>query len=186
LRTALAACDQPARPGGLAARRVRRAERRAQGALARAGFADPAVAAAVLRHVQVLTMTAALARLDYRTADAAYAVIASLIGAPAGSAPAPGAAREGAPAAPAGSNPVSSQPEDAVWADGRGARLVAAATRIVAGAARDGDRLSQAALAARLRREGYTVANSRLRWLACASGLEARHAGPDGHLTGDQ
>ena len=72
LRTALAACDQPVRPGRLAARRVRRAERRAQGALARAGFADPAIAAAVLRHVQVLTVTAALARLDYRTADAAH------------------------------------------------------------------------------------------------------------------
>jgi len=129
-------------------------------------------------------MTAALARLDYRTADAAYAVIASLIGAPAGSAPAPGAAREGVPAAPADSHPVSSQPEDAVWADGRGARLVAAATRIVAGAARDGDRLSQAALAARLRREGYTVANSRLRWLAIQRRAEptvARLGGPSTH-----
>jgi hypothetical protein len=184
LRTALAACDQPAWPGGLAARHVRRAERRAQGALAWAGFADPVIAAAVLRQVQVLTMTAALARLDYRTADAAHAVIASLIGAPVG--PSPGAAQEGAPAAPVDSHPVSSQPGDAVWADGRGARLVAAATRIVAGAARDGDRLSQAALAARLRREGYTVANSRLRWLACASGLEPRRTGPDGQLTGDQ
>jgi Protein of unknown function (DUF2637) len=186
LRTALAACDQPARPGAPAGRRVRRAERRAQGALVRAGFADPAVAAAVLRQVQVLTMTAALAGLDYRTADAAHAVIASLISAPAAPAPAPGPAQEGTPAAPAVSHPAVSQQENAAGADGRGARLVAAATRIVAGAARDGDRLSQTALAARLRHEGYTVANSRLRWLAAASGLEPRPAGPDGHLTGDQ
>jgi Protein of unknown function (DUF2637) len=79
LRTALAAHVQPARPGALAARRIRRAERKAHHALARAGFADPAVAAAVLREVQVLTMTATLARLDYRTADAARAAIANLI-----------------------------------------------------------------------------------------------------------
>ena len=52
----------------MAARRIRRAEHRAHRALTRAGFADPATAAAVLRQVQVLTMTTALARLDYRTA----------------------------------------------------------------------------------------------------------------------
>jgi hypothetical protein len=180
LRTTLAACDQGVRPSGLAARRVRRAERRAQGALDRAGFADPAIAAAVLRHVQVLTMTAALAGLDYRTADAAHAVIAGLIGAPTG------AAQERAPATPVSGHPQRCQPERVPGVDGRGGRLVAAATRIVAGAARDGDRLSQASLAARLRREGFTVANSRLRWLACASGLEPRHDGPDGQLTGDR
>ena len=179
LRSALAARDQPARPGVLAAHRVRRAERRAQSALARAGFADPAVAAVVLRHVQVLTMTAALARLDYRTADAAHAAIASLIGA------APGAAHERAPATPVNGHPLRSQPEETPGADGRGTQLVAAATRIVADAARDGDCLSQAALAARLRREGYTVANSRLRWLASASGLERRHSGPNRQTTGD-
>jgi Protein of unknown function (DUF2637) len=172
LRIALAACDQLARPRRLA-RRVRRAERRAQSALARAGFADPAVAAVVLRHVQVLTMTAELARLDYRTADAAYAAIASLIGA------APGAAHERAPATPVNGHPMRSLPDEAPEEDGRGTRLVAAATRIVADAARDGYCLSQASLAARLRREGYTVANNRLRWLACASGLELRHCGPE-------
>ena len=75
--------DQPARPGALATRRIRRAERRAHRALTRAGFADPAIAAAVLRQVQVLTMTATLARLDYRTADAAQAAITSLITSPA-------------------------------------------------------------------------------------------------------
>jgi Protein of unknown function (DUF2637) len=180
LRIALAARDQPARPALLAGRRVRRAERRAQSALARAGFADPAVAAVVLRHVQVLTMTASLARLDYRTADAAHATIASLIGA------VPGAAHERAPATPVNGHPLPSRPDEAPEDDGRGARLVAAATRIVADAARDGDRLSQAALAARLRREGYTLANNRLRWLACASGLELRHCGPDQQPPGDR
>lgn len=61
------------------AQRLRGAERRAQAALTRAGFADPDVAAAVLRQVQVLTQTADLARLDYSTAAAAYATIAALI-----------------------------------------------------------------------------------------------------------
>jgi hypothetical protein len=51
------------------ARRIRRAHRRAQAALARAGFADASIAADVLRHVQVLTMTARLASLDYTTPD---------------------------------------------------------------------------------------------------------------------
>ena len=67
-------------------------------------------------------------------------------------------------------------------ADGHDAQLVAAATRIVAAAMQDGDRLSQAALAGQLRREGYTVANGRLRWLASASGLEPGPATePNGH-----
>ena len=67
----------PRRPS--AARRLRRAERRARGALARAGFADPAVAAEVLRQVQVLTLTSALAGLDYTTPDAAHAALGNLI-----------------------------------------------------------------------------------------------------------
>ena len=63
----------------------------------------------------------------------------------------------------------------------RDAQLAAAATRIVAAAVRDGGRLSQATLADKLRREGYTVANNRLRWLSSVSGLERRHAAePDG------
>ena len=69
-------------PGAVAARRIRRAEHRAHRALTRAGFADPATATAVLRQVQVLTMTTTLARLDYRTADAAQAAIANLITSP--------------------------------------------------------------------------------------------------------
>jgi len=64
------------------ARRVRKAEHRAHRALTRAGFADPATATAILRQVQVLTMTTALARLDYHSPDAAQAAIASLITAP--------------------------------------------------------------------------------------------------------
>ena len=79
LRLALQAQDQHAKPAGIAARRARIAERRAHAALTRAGFADPAVAADVLRQVQVLTRTPDLARLDYTTAVAAHAAIASLI-----------------------------------------------------------------------------------------------------------
>ncbi len=174
LRAALAAYYQPARPAGRAARRIRRAERRAQSALTRAGFTDPAVAAAVLGQVQVLAMTATLARLDYSSADAGQAAIASLITSPAPAAPGPDTD------APAG-HPTA--PGDA---DGRDAQLVAAATRIVAAALQAGDHLSQAALASRLRREGYTVANGRLRWLAAASGLEPGSAEPNGHRPGGQ
>jgi hypothetical protein len=85
--------------------------------------------------------------------------IASLITSPATAAPRLDAdASAGHPAAPGD-------------ADGRNAQLLAAATRIVAAAMQAGDRLSQTALAGQLRREGYTVANGRLRWLASASGL---------------
>ena len=79
LRRALLAHDRAARPGGMTARRARLAEHRAHAALIRAGFADQAIAAQVLRQVQVLTRTRDLARLDYTTAGAAQAAIASLI-----------------------------------------------------------------------------------------------------------
>lgn len=78
-RRALHAWDQAARRGAMAARRARAAERRAHAALIRAGFSDPAVAADVLRQVQVLTRTAYLAKLDYSTAEPARDAIASLI-----------------------------------------------------------------------------------------------------------
>jgi hypothetical protein len=177
LRAALAAHDRSARPGALAARRIRRAERRAQDALIRAGFADPAIAAAVLRQVQVLTMTTVLARLDYRTADAAQEAIANLIASP-------GAAADREPATQVNGHPMPSRPEAATDAGDRDALLLAAATRIVAGAVREGGQLSQAVLAARLRREGYTVANNRLRWLSAASGLQSCHAEPDSRSSG--
>jgi hypothetical protein len=79
LRLALHARDRAARPAGIAARRARIAERRAHAALTRAGFTDPATAAGVLRQVQVLTTTQDLARLDYTTAAAAQAAIATMI-----------------------------------------------------------------------------------------------------------
>ena len=80
-------------------------------------------------------MTATLARLDYRTADAGQAAIASLITSPATAAPRLDAgASAGHPATPGGP-------------DGHDAQLVAAATRIVAAAMQAGDHLSQAALA---------------------------------------
>jgi hypothetical protein len=198
LKTALDAHDQSPAQGVMAARRIRRAEHRAHRALTRAGFADPATAIAVLRQVQVLTMTAALARLDYHTPDAAQAAIASLIAAPAAAEPRPdtaartahmtardgkagtNAAQRRTPASQINGHPANGRPQDVPDAGARDAQLVAAAVRIVAAAAQEGGRLSQAGLAERLRREGYTVANSRLRWLAAVSGLQPRHAaGPD-------
>jgi hypothetical protein len=174
-KTALDAHDRSHGHGAMAARRVRKAEHRAHRALTRAGFADPAIATAVLRQVQVLSMTAALARLDCRTPDAAQAAIANLIGSP----PAPKPGSGTGTRTPA--NRINGHPAGSVNdADARDAQLVAAAIRIVAAAGRDGGRLSQVSLADRLRREGYTVANSRLRWLAAVSGLQPRHpAGPD-------
>jgi len=199
LRAVLDVRGQSDAHSALATRRIRQAEYRAHGALTRAGFADPAIAVAVLRQVQVLTMTAALARLDYRTADAAQAAITNLIASPVAAKPGPDTgARTGRPIAQDGTagmtaagdstlvnqingHPANNQLHDVHEGGDRDAQLVAAAVRIVARAARDGSRLSQAALADRLRREGYTVANNRLRWLSSVSGLEPRHvAEPDG------
>ena len=80
-------------------------------------------------------MTATLARLDYRTADAGQAAIASLI-----TSPATAALRLDAGASPG-------HPATPGSPDGHDAQLVAAATRIVAAAMQAGDHLSQAALA---------------------------------------
>jgi hypothetical protein len=223
LRRALGAPEQAARPGVMAIRRARKAERRAHNTLTRAGFADPGIAAEVLRQVQVLTLTPRLARLNYDTAEAARAALASLItpgppavlpdvqpavhDTPAGSTdrrtaqpgrpPATGingqaaagkaasAARPGlslpAPASGAGTAPQAgkqgNEGEAVTGEDGnRDAQLIAAAASILAEAMQHGDRLSQAALAERLRSRGYTIANERLRWLlAEASNLAVDH-----------
>ena len=106
LRRALHARDQAPRPGALADRHARIAERRAHAALIRAGFSDPAVAADVLRQVQVLTRTAYLARLDYTTAEPARDAIASLITA----GPPPGPASPALPPAIPGGAPRSLPP----------------------------------------------------------------------------
>jgi hypothetical protein len=58
----------------------------------------------------------------------------------------------------------------------RDAQLIAAAARILSDAVRHGERLSQAALAEKLRGHGYGIANERLRWLlAEASNLAVDH-----------
>jgi hypothetical protein len=211
LRALLPAGERAGRTGILAARRIRRAERRAYGALIRAGFTEPLIAFAVLRQVQVMTQTATLAQLDYSTADAARAAINGLIS----SAPAAGpvsclvhpAAPEataaeiavedrvpsvslnghglhtGAPAHPvavAGAVPETGERENDPDPGNRDTELVAAARRIVAGTRHAGIRLSQIALAEKLRSEGYKVANNRLRWLAAVSGLEAGQDGEPG------
>ena len=56
-RSRLPTHEQAARPGMLTARRIRRAQRRACGALIRAGFTEPLIAFAVLRQVQAMTQT---------------------------------------------------------------------------------------------------------------------------------
>lgn len=50
-----------------------------------------------------------------------------------------------------------------------------AATRIIAEAAQDGNSLSQASLARKLRSQSYSIPNDRLRWLSSACGLDTRH-----------
>ena len=211
LRALLRVGEQAGRPGMLTARRIRRAERRACGALIRAGFTEPLIAFAVLRQVQVMTQTATLARLDYGTADAARAAIASLISSASAAAPAPDpghpvapdatateiAADDRAPSAgrsgprPGGGLPdrtatvaeaaaAAGQQDDDPDPGDRDAELVAAARRIVAGTRHAGTRLSQIALAEKLRSEGHKVANNRLRWLAAVSGLEAGQNGEPG------
>jgi hypothetical protein len=154
-----------------------------------------------------MTQTVTLARLDYVTADAARAAIDGLISAAPATAPVPAPAQEatateiavadrahavsmnghhlgeGTPAravTAAGEDPVAGQQEDDPDPGDRDADLVAAARRIVAGTRHGGTRLSQIALAEKLRSEGYKVANNRLRWLAAVSGLEAGQDGePD-------
>ena len=59
--------------------------------------------------------------------------------------------------------------------DDRGGQLIAAAAGIIAEAGNDGRRLSQTALAEKLRSQGYSIANDRLRWLASVCGLESRN-----------
>jgi hypothetical protein len=211
LRALLRTHEQAARSSVLAARRIRRAERRAYGALIRVGFTEPLIAVAVLRQVQVMTQTATLARLDYGTAEAARAAIDGLISAAPATAPVPDPAHPAAQDATAtetavedrahavslnghrpgggtparavtvaGAAPAASQQKDDPDPGDRDAELVAAARRIVAGTTRDGTRLSQIALAEKLRSEGHKVANNRLRWLAAISGLEAGQDGePD-------
>jgi ribonuclease HII len=132
----------------------------------------------VLREVQVLTITATLARLDYRTADAARAAIANLIASLTTPRPAQDVDTRTAPQV--NGHPASSVLTDVSDGD-HDAELVAAASRIVARATQDGDRLSQVALGRELRNQGFTIANNRLRWLSCASGLTPRHnAEPNG------
>jgi hypothetical protein len=197
--------------GAGASRGARRALRRAHAALTAAEFADPAVAAEVLGHVQMLTMTAALAALDYANAEAAHAAIGSMItsetragppqrqtlspdvaaGGPKQDVPSPGlpgAARADTipepphgPQAAAAVSPPGVTPEtqgpaapSGQVAAGLDDRLVIAAKRIAADAARDGIRLSQAALAEKLRGEGLAIANDRLSCLAAAIGLGPR------------
>jgi len=134
LRHALAVQEQAARPAAVAAHRVRRAERRAQAALARARFTDPVAAAEVLRQVQVLTLTPALARLDYSTAEHAHAVIAGMIGSGPGSDPAnSGTAGHAACPSRPGSVPGNGTPDGYPAMPGLNGASLAPAPRAAAG-----------------------------------------------------
>lgn len=183
LRHALDARDHAAKLGAMTARRIRFAERRAHSALTRAGFADPANAAEVLRQVQVLTLTPELARLNYATPEAAQAAIASMISlSPLATLP---------PNPKANSGPLGSDADrdstarsrasmdridhQAAGQDGSSdGQLIAAAARIVAEARQRGERLSQKTLGDKLRHEGHRVANHSLRELmTAASSLNA-------------
>jgi len=77
LRLAIQARDQVPEPAAGSGRRVRRAERRAHAALTGAGFADAAVAAEVVRQLQVLTLTPALATADHTAPQAGDSAQAS-------------------------------------------------------------------------------------------------------------
>ena len=206
LRRALHARDRAARPGTLAARRARIAERRAHAALIRVGFGDSAIAADVLRQVQVLTRTAHLALLDYTTPDAARDIIASLItaGPPGPASPvlspaAPGGTSRSLPSpaavpaapvlpgrplpGPGGIPARETAPADSGHAAAgrdahRDGEIVAAAAGILAEARRHGERLSQKTLGGKLRRDGYRVANRSLRGLLAAASGQIEASSP--------
>ena len=199
LRRALAARDGAPTAGALAARRARAAERRAHAALTRVGFSgDQAVAADVLRHVQVLTRTAHLAMLDYATPGPARDVIADLITASPPAAPPlptvdPGAAPGNPPPAPVGPGGPPPRPapgreaepaDSGQYDDGPDAGLdgeiVTAAVGILAAARRRGERLSQKALGAMLRQAGHRVANESLGALLAAASCQAGTDAPSG------
>lgn len=145
--------------------RVRRAEHHAQVALARTGFFETTTAVDVLRRVQILTMPRTLADLDYRSPEAAKEAIESLITV------SPellrGRTSIGVPSL------QRDMPGGLPWvrAHGLEASLVVMAQRIVADCHQRGIHLSQADLAERLRAEGCSFANDRLRALADAAGL---------------
>jgi len=183
LRGLLRAGEQAARPGMLTARRIRRGERCACGALLRAGFTEPLIAFAVLRQVQVMTQTATLARLDYGTADAARAAIASLICSASAAAPAPD---PGHPAAPDATATEIAADDRAASADRSGPRPdggLPDRTATVAGAAAaagqqdddpdPGDRDAELVAAARRIVAGASRAGTRLSQLALGEKLRS-------------
>lgn len=205
LRQLMHTQENDAASSATARKRIRRAEKRAHAALTRAGFTDPDTAAEVLRQVQVLTITRDLAALDYTTADHARTALGNLITGPArpggpvreplqepaipeqaaapalnGHAPVPAVSTaEPRSASGPASRPVPAPGAALPRAEAAGTaaddQLIAAARAIVAASARDGNRLSQTALAERLRSQGHSIGNARLRWLSEESGLDTRH-----------
>jgi hypothetical protein len=80
-------------------------------------------------------------------------------------------------AVPASAGPPQPQSTPALRGQGVAGldeQLIEAAKRIAAEAAGNGTRLSQAALAEKLRGEGRAIANDRLSWLAATIGLGSR------------
>ena len=169
LRRSLSAHTDP--KGGTASRSrlARRAEHRAQVALTRVGFADPAIAREVLRHARILSQTVALARLDHAAHGPPMEGLADMFTRPQLGRP--------APSHRTGEDRVTSSADVAMNSHpvGRPQRadraLVDVASEVVARARQQGVRLSQSALAREVRAQGLSVANERLHWLATASGL---------------
>ena len=90
LRRSLGTQTDPRQGSPGHSRQPRRAERRAQVALTRAGFADPVVAGEVLRHARILSQTVQLALLDYAAHGSAQEDLAGLFTRPQLDGPAPG------------------------------------------------------------------------------------------------
>lgn len=150
-------------------RLARRAERRAQVALTRTGFADPAVADEVLRHAWILNQTVTLARLDHAEDGPAHGKLAFLSAYPQLRRQA--ASRNGADRAISAAGTSMNGHSSRHQPQSTDRLLVDAASEVVTQARQQGIRLSQSALARELRAQGLSIANGRLHWLAATSGL---------------
>ena len=173
LRQSLGTQAEPSAASAPAGHRVRRAERRAQAALTRACFADPGIAADVLRQAQILALTVTLAGLDTATSQPARAVLAGLITPELASTLADGQPARSRSAGGSRTRPGTLAADRVLDLRQSGdGQLIDAAIGIVTQASQQGVRLSQAELARQLRARGLSIANDRLRWLAGATGLE--------------
>lgn len=183
-------------------------ERRAQAALARARFTDPAIAVEVLGHVQVLVRTRDLAALDYSASPDVRQMLAEFLTAhsPAAHPNAPhgtsadglrrqinGTGAAGGAAQlrlaldgtdPSGAALLEGAAENGVKTppldEGDADEQMLATARQISDDARGrGERLTQTALARELRGRGFSIANHRLGELAERIGLRPARTSKD-------